>query len=415
MSQSRLGRFCLVFVSLTAWAATFVSGQVPSGASVNAEVGEVTEVEVTLRERFGLAGFYRKQVKVGRFPVLGSHRVSDAALREAAYLAGSMLAWRPDLLDALAQEGVRFSVMAATEYTTDVPEHALLKPRIYWDRRARGLGATPEAPAVSAAEENLLAFSGDPYPREVIAIHEFAHAVHGMALRRIDPSFDLRLRRAYESAKAMGLWKGTYAMVNHSEYWAEAVQCWFDNNATNDALHTHVSNREELEHYDPKVAALCREVFLDHPWRYRRPADRTPAERKHLEGAPSGIAFRWRAEKVPAVSEVLLQVAEGDVRFVLENIGSSPGAAEFLHQVHEGWFSSGTMTAMEGGFVLRPAKRLPSGQAVADPEREWRFVSRSEAGALGVRFVAGESVLRGIAVRGGAVSVQRVIRWDEHE
>ena len=53
--------------------------------------------------------------------------------------------------------------MAHNEYTTHIPEHRDLQPRLYWNRRARGLGATPERPAVSRGEENLLGYVNDPY------------------------------------------------------------------------------------------------------------------------------------------------------------------------------------------------------------------------------------------------------------
>lgn len=377
------------------------------------EVPLVESVDEALRSRFELAAVYRKVVHVRTFPVLGSERVSDAALREAAYVAGAMLEWRPDILDAMAREGVRFSIMAFDEYTTDVPEHAGLKPRLYWDRRARGLGATREARAVSAAEENLLSFAGDPYPKEVIAIHEFAHAIHEMAMRRIDPTFDGRLRVAFAAARERGLWKGTYAMVNHAEYWAEAVQCWFDNNATNDALHNHVGTREQLESYDAGVSALCREVFLDHPWRYRRPAFREESEKSHLAGAPTGRVFRWREEPVPQYSEVLLQVAEGDIRFAVESIGMQKGARELLQVIHAGWFSSGSLVVQGNVLAVRPAARLPSGDLVPEPERTWCLAYGEGEGELRVRLLAGGDVVRELATRGHSVPVQRMIRWDE--
>ena len=68
--------------------------------------------------------------------------MSNYALLEAAYLIDKMLSKRPDILEALVRNKVRFAVMAATELTTDIPEHSDLKPNKYWDKRARGLGAT---------------------------------------------------------------------------------------------------------------------------------------------------------------------------------------------------------------------------------------------------------------------------------
>ena len=116
--------------------------------------------------------------------------------------------------------------MAWNEYTTDVPEHKHLQPRVFWDRRARGLGGSP----VSCGEENLLGYPGDPYSTENLLIHEFSHAVHGIAMQSLDPTFDTRLKEAFESARQKGLWKGTYAGQNRDEYWAEGAQDWFDNN-----------------------------------------------------------------------------------------------------------------------------------------------------------------------------------------
>src|SRR5256885_9083988 len=69
-----------------------------------------------------LAPFYKKHVSAGGLPVLGSAKVSDHSLREAAYLITQMLAERPDILQALIKNKVRFAVMAPTELTTIIPE-----------------------------------------------------------------------------------------------------------------------------------------------------------------------------------------------------------------------------------------------------------------------------------------------------
>jgi hypothetical protein len=96
----------------------------------------------------------------------------------------------------MAANKTRFTVMAHDEWTTDVPEHSDLRPPEYWDRRARGLGATRSRPSVSCGEENLLAMKGDPYSTENILIHEFAHAIHEMGLSTVDPTLilDWRMR-----------------------------------------------------------------------------------------------------------------------------------------------------------------------------------------------------------------------------
>src|SRR5205085_4242990 len=81
-----------------------------------------------------LSPFYKKHVSVRGFPVLGSEKVSDYAMLEAAWLVDRMLEPRPDILQALIRNKVRFAVMAVTELTTDIPEHSDLKPPNYWNR-----------------------------------------------------------------------------------------------------------------------------------------------------------------------------------------------------------------------------------------------------------------------------------------
>jgi hypothetical protein len=246
---------------------------------------------------------YKKCVMVDDLAVVGSAKVSDFAMLEAAYLVGQMLRGRDDIRHALAQNKVRVAVMAADEFTTDIPEHSDLRPPEYWNKRARGLGATKARPAVSGAEENLLQYRGDPYKGENILIHEFGHAIHEMGLRTVDKSFDGRLRAAYDEAIRAGLWKDTYAATNRMEYWAEGVQSWFDCNQTKNSQHNGVNTREKLQKYDPRLAELLAEVFKDNAWRYTFPDKRS--ESGHLSGFDRSKAprFVWPPEMVRAYEE----------------------------------------------------------------------------------------------------------------
>ncbi|MFD0892242.1 hypothetical protein KBB96_12495 [Luteolibacter ambystomatis] len=264
-------------------------------ALASAEPADVTAVDPAVRERLVLSPFYQRQMLVEGFPIVSSDKVADDALREAAWIIRRVLDGRKDILEAMTKAKVHLTVMAATEFTTDVPEHSKLTPKAYWDRRARGLGATPENPCVSCAEENLIEFKDDPYSSENIMIHEFAHAIHETGMKAVDPTFDKRLKASYDAAVAAGLWKGKYAGSNRQEYWAEATQSWFDDNRENDNEHNHVNTRVELKEYDPKVAALCAEVYGDKPWRYLRPSKRAPEDRAHLKGVPEGHVreFHW--------------------------------------------------------------------------------------------------------------------------
>ena len=257
---------------------------------------QVTAPPDAVRASLKLAPFYKKYVSAGGFPVVGSEKVSDSGMLEAAWLIGRMLDGRDDILHAMIANKVRCAVMAIGELTTDIPEHSDLTPKAYWDRRARGLGATPERPAVSGAEENLLCAPGDPYHEENILIHEFAHAIHEMGMSTVDPSFDTRLAAAYASAVKAGLWKGKYAATNRMEYWAEGVQSWFDTNRVNDHDHNHVHLRGQLKEYDPALATLIAEVFGDREWRYTRPTERR--DLPHLRDYdPAKLAtFAWPRE-----------------------------------------------------------------------------------------------------------------------
>ena len=127
-------------------------------------------------------------------------------------------------------------------------------------------------------------------------------------MSNVDPSFDGRLQAAYDAAIENGLWKGKYAAVNHHEYFAEGVQCWFDNNRVNDHDHNHVHLRSELLDYDPRLAALCKEVFGDTELRYTKPATRLTG---HLAGYDPATAprFRW-PERLEAAQRQIRRQAE---------------------------------------------------------------------------------------------------------
>jgi alpha-glucosidase len=255
------------------WLASWIVLGGGDDATVSARVAEAPP---ELRESLKLHPFYKKYVDSDGFPIISSEKVSDAALLEANELINHMLAARDDIRRALIKNKIRFVVMAPTEMTTDVPEHSDLTPKGYWDRRARGLGATFARPAVSCGEENLLNLKGDRYSTENILVHEFAHTIHEMGLNSLDPKFDAKLDGTYRQAMKNGLWKKTYAATNHREYWAEGVQSYFDTNAPPNHDHNEVNTREELAAYDPELFALIDEVFKKSKWRYVRYDMRQP-------------------------------------------------------------------------------------------------------------------------------------------
>ena len=300
---------------------------------------KVTPVPEPLRASLNLSPFYQKYIDAGGLPVLGSTNVSDYALLEARWLLLHMLSHRPEILPVMATNRARFVVMAHNEYTTDVPEQANMTPKVFWDRRARGLGGR----LASCGEENLLSFAGDPYSTENILVHEFGHAILNVGMRALDPGFKDRVRAAHRKAVDAGLWKGTYAATDVEEYWAEGVQNWFDNNRENDAQHNAVNTRAEMKEYDPELAKLCGEVFGEIAWRYVKPLNRPAAEREHLAGFDPAQSprFRWRQAAVTDKPRVQLQTPLGDIEVELYPAQAPLTVTNFLRYVLEGFYRDG--------------------------------------------------------------------------
>jgi hypothetical protein len=268
----------------------------------------------------GIPAFYTQIEWLRGFPIVASEKVNPYALKEAAFIGDLMLAKRPDVLKAMVLSGARLCIMAHNEFTTDLPEfkrmaHEPMRDfesfsgKDFWDARARGTGGSATDPYCTCAEENVLGYPGDPYQKENILIHEFAHNIHLRGLNNVDPTFDTRVKKAFDAAMTKGLWKGKYASVNHHEYFAEGVQSWFDDNRENDHDHNHVNTRAELIEYDPDLAGLCREVFADTEFKYTKPATRLHG---HLAGYDPANAptFVW-PERLNAVKAAIRTHAEG--------------------------------------------------------------------------------------------------------
>ena len=298
-----------ILLCLLSFSMMFVAGR-----SAGAEDQPANYVVESPPAELQLPDFYQKYVDANGYPVISSERVNDYALKEAAYIVDMMLAKRPDIRRAMIASGSRLIVMAHSEFTTDIPEYARLQPKDYWDARARGLGGSRNEPVCSCAEENMLAFEGDPYSTENILIHEFAHNIHYRGMINLESDFDERLRETYDRAMSQGLWSGKYASVNHAEYFAEGVQSWFNNNRPPDHDHNHVDTRSELREYDPGLAAICEEVFGDTELIYSKPTTRLHG---HLAGydPASSPTFQWPEKLVKLKKKIVDDVKkQGDDR-----------------------------------------------------------------------------------------------------
>ncbi len=236
-------------------------------------VPEPVKPSAAVREAFNLDEFYQQWIDVDGFPILASKKVSPYAVKEVAWLIHQITRHSPTALQAMVENKVRFSIIGHNERTTEIPEHRIHpEPHFWYDVRNRG-GYCPRCLTVSAPEETVL--DEGWYS---VTIHEFAHAFHEAGLNTIDPTFDDRLRTTYNTARARGLWKNTYAGTNMSEYWAQGVGTWFHANPEFQS----VATRAALKNYDPGLASLLTEIFGDGAWQYTLPAARTHLP--HLRG-----------------------------------------------------------------------------------------------------------------------------------
>lgn len=218
-------------------------------------------------DSLNLDPFYMKYVDVNGLPLISSWRVPDSALVAAHRTLYVMTSQLPKaVLDSMVGRGTRIAMMARYEGTTDIPEHHDLvnDTSINWDLRARGLGGDLELPLTSCAEENVLGYQIDKYHAEDILIHEFAHSIQLIGLTLAVPDFNDRLQKLYENAMAKGILDNTYRSTDKEEYFAEAVQDWYNVNAETprtDGKHNWVNTREELKEFDPDLYNLLAEYF----------------------------------------------------------------------------------------------------------------------------------------------------------
>jgi len=171
-------------------------------------------------------------------------------------------------------------VIAENQAITDLPEHRhwtkpsrgdrrltqcelkyfdaieAVSDRDYWNARSRGTGGR----FTTVGAENLLAVPGSRYFGENILVHEFAHTVLD-AIQAVDPALYREVEAAYSAALRAGRWKGDYAAVTLTEYWAEGTQFWFNTNMLARLDGGPVLSDRDLQRYDPPLAAAMAKAY----------------------------------------------------------------------------------------------------------------------------------------------------------
>jgi hypothetical protein len=248
------------------------------------------------RDREAARQFYRKYIDVQGLPVVAAGEVDDLALQRTYEIVTHMLAGRPDILEAMANNEMYLIIIGTDQVYTDMPEYRHHPNPEFQNERVRGTGGRP----TSFGEENLLSLPLDRYDDESIAVHEFCHTIDG-TLRTMDPGWTERRNSAYRNAINKGLYKKAYAGGNPGEYWAEIAQAYFDCNRVNNWNHGPIGTREQLKVYDPEGYELVRTVFNLSPeqdWRYtyvqKLPNVEAPPAKFNID--PYYTKFTWARE-----------------------------------------------------------------------------------------------------------------------
>jgi hypothetical protein len=245
--------------------------------------------------QFKIDPYYTKFTWAREFPVIG-RRASDAAMLKANDTIRKMFAYRHDILKALIADGAKLVVLGRDEKLSDLPEFKNLSITNF-DLSARFAEYVPDKKLLVVAEENVMGNPNDPGVGACQTIREFARALYQVCgtrpvdpnwnnrgrdvqqyelhVKRLDVQFDEKLKQLYDAAMANNKWKGTAAVQDRVEYWAEGVLAYFDalgqDAAPNDAPHP-IATRELLKDYDPDLFALVKETMAydGHvDWRYK--------------------------------------------------------------------------------------------------------------------------------------------------
>jgi hypothetical protein len=253
-------------------------------------------------EKFHIDPYYTKFTWAREFIVVG-RQAGDEALLKANDTIRKMFAYRHDILKAFINEGAKLVVLGPDESLVDLPEcknelgHPAEMPAGSIDYTARFLDYSPEIKLLVMDQKNVLGDVDSQYWTGSQVIRVFAKALYHLTgtrpvdpnwdnrgrdvqqyelrVQRMDIRFDEKLKALYDDAMSEGLWKGTAAVGNRVEYWAEGVLAYFDAAGAvvppNDADYP-IATRETLKQYDPGLLALVEETMgykgkVD--WRYR--------------------------------------------------------------------------------------------------------------------------------------------------
>lgn len=182
-----------------------VAGLAGATALADAPISAVSQEQA---EKYQLdTAFYKKSTMVQGIMIATSNRVSDHAIREAAYQFDMIMqAINPEVAQRIREKEVLCLLIGHAEFTSELPQFATDKKGKeldFYNWRQRGfLTHQGGRPTVVFAEEDVLEYEGG-MQLESILVHEFGHVIHGAGF---DDTLQKRLTETFERARAKGIW-----------------------------------------------------------------------------------------------------------------------------------------------------------------------------------------------------------------
>lgn len=239
----------------------------------------ITAPPTWLDQRYGeqYEGFYTKCITIYGIPICSTSAVPDEALYQAYDVVKTYLRKihrdYPQIIDRMVENQVYVMIVALEENNKDHPSWADYDDES-WPRRGGGGVNT------TVLEEDLIVPEEDTYLQSFAGlVHEFSHTVLSYGIGDEDHTDGAayhiyeEILAAYQNAMEEDLYtESAYDRSNYHEYWCGQVCRWFNGNPTD--LHVEnaagLSDREQLEAYDPMVYRICEELFgayeLPEPW-----------------------------------------------------------------------------------------------------------------------------------------------------
>ena len=178
-----LSRTSLIpLVSILISSTCFCNGEINNLPPVNAP----SEAQ---RKEYGLkSSFFKKSLLVQNILIATSHKVSDLAINESAYLFNQMmLDINPEVAKRIRSRNVLCILVGKDELTSQIPQFVTDKTGEdldFYNWRQRGFLRYIEGrPVVLFAEEDVLEFKGG-MQNESILIHEFGHVIQGAGFNK---------------------------------------------------------------------------------------------------------------------------------------------------------------------------------------------------------------------------------------